>query len=160
MFIRLSLIAVATSLSLPVFAADFKTEETCQLSGKVRLEAPTQIVCQQDMTVAEGTEIVTNGHELQIWVVGNVQFGEVDKGLVIRSFDASSAPADEVQSVLVYARSAGGFLSIDNSGLKPDDVGGDISITYGTTDNYDQKLKTGRAATAIFIRDGEQVAAH
>lgn len=157
----LTLIALLFT-SLPLLAEQPVTQlKTCHLQGRIRLTEATQLICDSDMLVDDGAEIVTEGHELQIFVYGRAYFGGSSHGFKIRSFDEASVDADIAGSgntVLIYARTASGYLKVDNQGLRESDTGGDISLEYGSTYSYDHELFTGRAAGAEMFRSGELVA--
>jgi len=162
MSIQTTLIAAALLLaSFSAFAEPVKEIKTCTLEGRTRLTEATVLFCNGDMDVKDGAEIITEGHELNIYVTGRAYFGGSSKGFQIRTYDEASLNAGQAgagNNVLIYALTASGFLKVETQGLKETDVGGDINLEYGSTIDYDHDLFTGFAAGAELIRNGELIA--
>jgi len=164
MLFRISTL-IAVFFSLPLFAAtEVTTLEACELRGQTVLKTPTQIVCMGEFKAEEGAAIITQGNELQIWILGNADFGTPTHGLHISAFDETkilentSEVPSALGTIMINARSATGFLHVDNRGLLPEHAGGDIALAFGTTDEYEHELLPGRAGVATLIRNGESVA--
>ena len=94
--------------------------ETCTIDGSIELKAPTQIFCDGDLKVKDGSEIVTNGHGLQIVALGRVNFG-TEEGLGLNI----TAKSQNAGKVFIFAATASGTLSIDN---KAQNFGADVEI--------------------------------
>ncbi|MBX3021191.1 MAG: hypothetical protein KF799_05885 [Bdellovibrionales bacterium] len=162
MFVRSTLFALALIATLPALAEPLSEIKSCHLQGRMRLSEATQIFCDGDMLIDDGAEIITEGHELQIWISGKAYFGGSSKGFQIRSFDEASLGHEDGATagspVVIYAATASGFLRVDSQGLTENALGGDVAVEYGSTYDYDHELYTGRAASIEMVRAGEMVA--
>lgn len=124
------------------FADDIKTVETCKIEESIELDTATQIICDGDLMIGDGVEIVTHGHGLQIAAFGAIHFGsENGLGLLI---SANEGPAGQI--FVSSTLTATGHLKIDNQGEPATSFGGDIEIQYGSSHNYSQVIHPGRAA--------------
>jgi len=73
--LRSCLITLLATLALPALAENVDQLKTCHLEGRLRLQTALQIYCDGDMVVEDGAEIITDGHEVQVWVAGKAYFG-------------------------------------------------------------------------------------
>jgi hypothetical protein len=145
------------AFTLPARAETVTTLESCHLNGRLELHDATQIICLDDLEIEDGAVIVTAGHELQILVSGRLEIGTLNgKGLLIRAADKTAAHATMAPQrgapILIQARAATGRLAIDNQGRES---GGDITLEYGSTYDYDQSLSAGNAAATVVTINGE-----
>lgn len=121
--------------------------ETCKIETSFELKGPTQIFCSSDLNVQDGSEIITNGHGLQIVAMGRVRFGS-ENGLGLKV----TAQAKNAGKVFIYARTASGQLNIDNKATL---LGGDVEIEYGSSFGYVQTVEPGRAAEVRTVVGGQ-----
>ncbi len=134
----LILLCLPCFTSLAQAAQNEEIIETCKFEASLELTAPTQIFCDSDLYFADGLEISTNGHGLQIVVMGRVFFGTVEGlGLNITPKAATAG------KVFVYARTASGHLKVDN---QTETFGADIEVEYGSRYAYFENLNPGRSA--------------
>jgi|GEM_PF-5031264 len=142
-------IVVLTFLALTAFAAQAENAplETCKIDSSLELTQTTQIFCGDDLVIADGVEISTNGFGLQIVALGRVRFGTAN-GLGLNI----TAKAVTAGKVFIYARTASGQLNIDN---KAADLGADVEIEYGSTYRYTQTTDAGRAAEVRTYVNGQ-----
>lgn len=117
--------------------------ETCKVDASLDLKKPTQIFCDKNLGFADGVEIATNGHGLQIVAVGRVFFG-TEQGLGL----SVTAKASNAGKVFIYARTASGNLRVDN---QTTNLGADIEIEYGSSFGLVQTLEPGHAAEVRLI---------
>ena len=103
----------------------------CILSGNIVLSGPLQLFCMKDMRFAPGTQITTNGYELQITSVGDVFFGEGSRGVKIISYAQPGVVGHPGGLIYIYAKTARGNLSIANFGATANDLSGSVAIEYG-----------------------------
>jgi hypothetical protein len=132
------------------FAASVHAEqilETCAIDASFALQGPTQIFCDGDLRVKDGTEIVTNGQGLQIVAMGRVYFGTAE-GLGLNI----AAQSENAGRVFIYARTASGQLNIDNQAQQ---FGGDVEIEYGSQFRYTQTVDAGPAAAVRTTVNGQ-----
>lgn len=113
-------------------APEIEFLETCELTSRT-LTKGLQIYCDGDLKVAEGTEVVTNGHFFQVSANGAV---DLSGTLLI---DAKGTPG----AVLIYAGlHISGAVKIQNADL--DGYGGYVEITAGAlAPDYTQEINNG-----------------
>jgi hypothetical protein len=139
------LIFSASSFSAEKVAGEIL--ETCKIEASFKLSGPTQIFCSEDLSVQDGTEIITNGHGLQIVAIGRVRFG-TENGLGLKI----TADAKNAGRVFIYARTATGQLNVNNKATL---IGGDVEIEYGSSFGYVQTVEPGRAAEVRTVVGGQ-----
>jgi hypothetical protein len=137
----------------PAAAESVTTLESCHINGRIELHEATQIICLDDLKIEDGAVIVTEGHDLQILVSGRIEIGTLNgAGLLIRAADETGTTPRRGAPILIQARTATGLLKIDNQGRES---GGDITLEYGSTYDYDQRLSAGNAAATVVTINGE-----
>ncbi|NJL25173.1 MAG: hypothetical protein HC902_08340 [Calothrix sp. SM1_5_4] len=114
---------------------DTRTIQTCQVGGRLLLEAPTQIFCAGDLFFAPSTEIITQGYALDVIATGTLNLGS---GIVIHPLTSSAGP------IFFHAATATGHLNVNNEGVRG--PGGDVELQFGTTRDYSHEIIPGRAA--------------
>lgn len=120
--------------SVSVFAAN--EPENCKLQGEIVLDAPTTIMCTQDLQVAPDTKIITNGFPLQILVGRNAHFAN----LSITSFPSTTPAGYEAAPIYLFARVATGNLQISNFGSSAQDMGAQVTLEYTSVYDYDHTI--------------------
>jgi len=118
----------------------------CDFSGRVELTDHASIIClEENATVAPGTQIITNGFDLDLTLLGNIDFSD----LQIVSFDQESLSSNvDAGLVSIKARSVKGALMVNNMGRSNEDLSGTIHVGFVTLDcDFSQSLETGAEST-------------
>lgn len=118
----------------------------CDFSGRIELTDHAYIIClEENATVAPGTQIITNGFDLDLTLLGNIDFND----LQIISFDQDSVSSNvDAGLVSITAQSAKGALMVSNMGRSSEDLSGAIQVDFLTLDcGFSQSLETGADST-------------
>lgn len=126
--------------------------KTCELKEVMNLKTDTVIYCEGDLHTQKNAKIITNSHSLNILVTGKVFFSsKEDGGFQIVSSETKNEKASG--PIHVEAKTAVGFLNIDNTGS----VGGDVELNFVTIHDYAQSVSPGPSASVNLIIDGQLI---
>lgn len=139
---KILLLAMA-ALSFSSFASDITEISKCHLKGTIQLDRWTQVYCDSDLVIDDGTRIVTNGFKLNIASAGSL----VLKGsFQIVAFDGAPSVNSNAELVTIDSEgTATGHLIVQNCGKSARDLGEDVELKFMTVDHFTLDLTLDQA---------------